>query len=88
MISILLHEISHCLLHYPNGPDPGVEDPSLAQVRENGDTDLLFQSPMEAEASAAAFLAARMLSLPDIHNENYLSLWRDEGDFCELHIYQ
>ena len=80
MISQFLHELAHCLLHYPNGRDPDMEDPVLAQVRETGNHDLLFESPMEAEACAAAYLAARMLSLPDSHNETYLSIWRGDMD--------
>jgi putative NIF3 family GTP cyclohydrolase 1 type 2 len=83
MTSCLLHETGHCLLHYPDGPDPDLEDPVLAEVRETGNTNLLFQSVMEGEACAAAYLAAHMLSLPDPHNETFLSHWNGDIETFE-----
>ena len=66
-ISILLHETAHALLHYANGPDPSFEDP-----------DTGFASLLEAEACAAAYLAAVALGQAPLYNKSYLEVW--EGD--------
>jgi len=82
-ISYFLHELAHCELHYPSGPNPDLEDPILARVRDTGDQGLLLQSIMEAEACAAAFLAAKALQLPDPHNQAYLSIWNGDVEAFE-----
>lgn len=66
-ISLLLHETAHALLHYPAGPNPNFVDPVGG-----------LSSTLEAEACAAAYLAAQALDQAPLHNGRYLAMW--EGD--------
>jgi len=72
MITHLLHETGHCLLHFPDGPDINLEDP---EMRTNP-----MGSKMESEACAVAYLVSKALGLPDHYNRLYLDNWTGSLD--------
>ena len=67
MITYLLHETGHCLLHFPDGPDINLEDPEL-RTNPTG-------SRMESEACAVAYMVSKALRLPDLYSRMYLDSW-------------
>ena len=72
MITYLLHETGHCLLHFPDGPDINLEDPEL-RTNPTG-------SRMESEACAVAYLVSKALRLPDHYSRMYLNNWTGSLD--------
>ena len=72
MITYLLHETGHCLLHYPNGPDINFEDPERLTNP--------IGSQLEAEACAVAYLVSQALGLTDLYSRLYLDNWTGNLD--------